>query len=76
LECPPFCSFCYQREHIFVDPTSEEEDVVSSSVTIVFNDKGNMVSFLKYGGTKVAEEHLQPLFELAKQKTKELCKLL
>jgi len=69
-------AFCTVSEHIFVDPTAEEEDVSSSSATVVFNDKGNMVTFLKYGGSKVAEGHLQSMFEVAKQKTKELLKLL
>ena len=59
-----------------MDPTAEEEAIASSSFSVVINNKGGLVSFLKHGGSSVTETQLEELLELAKTKTKEMLPLL
>jgi exosome complex component RRP43 len=51
----PFPVTCViHKEHILVDPTAEEEAVMETSITIVLDTLGNLVSIYKPGGVGLA----------------------
>lgn len=51
----PFPVTCViHKEHILVDPTAEEEAVMETSITVVLDTLGNLVSIYKPGGVGLA----------------------
>jgi exosome complex component RRP43 len=51
----PFPLTCViHKEHILVDPTAEEETVMETSITVVLDTSGNLVSIYKPGGVGLA----------------------
>ncbi|GAX85983.1 hypothetical protein CEUSTIGMA_g13399.t1 [Chlamydomonas eustigma] len=71
LTCGLYCS------HVLVDPTSEEEAVSSSSVTVVLDQQGQLHGIFKPGGIKAASNvELLQCIESAKLRHKEASQLL
>jgi exosome complex RNA-binding protein Rrp42 (RNase PH superfamily) len=52
-----------------VDPTSKEEQLTTSSITIVYNEHGQLCGVYKPGGSAISTAHLPACMELAKVKT-------
>lgn len=51
----PFPLTCViHKDHILVDPTAEEEAVMETSITLVLDTLGNLVSIYKPGGVGLA----------------------
>lgn len=56
LSSLPFSLTCIlHKNHIMADPTSEEEAVMETFVTVVLNSSGHLVSLYKPGGPAFAQ---------------------
>jgi exosome complex RNA-binding protein Rrp42 (RNase PH superfamily) len=59
-----------------VDPTSEEESLISSAFTIVCNEESKLYSIIKSGGTPVTESLLRQSIIETKQRVPQVIELL
>jgi exosome complex component RRP43 len=59
---------------LLIDPTSDEEKYASTSFTITYDDKGQLRSFYKPGGSEISDEILSRCLGAAKKRTKEMIK--
>jgi len=66
----------YDSKYVLVDPTSEEEGLLDSSFTIVYNNIGELCSIYKPGGTAINENNLRLCMQRAKTRTSELVDLI
>lgn len=64
------CSF------VLADPTFEEESLLATSFTIVYNNEGRLCSVYKPGGAAVSEEVLRNSMQQARMRTAEVLSLL
>lgn len=62
-------SFGLLDEYMIVDPTDEEESLLSTSFTIIYNNKGHLCNVYKPGGTILKDEILKKCMDKAKQRT-------
>uniref|UniRef100_A0A665VNQ5 Ribosomal RNA-processing protein 43 n=1 Tax=Echeneis naucrates TaxID=173247 RepID=A0A665VNQ5_ECHNA len=74
---PVATSFCIFDESILiVDPTSDEESLVTAQLTVVTDDEGRLCSVYKPGGTSVSGEKLQQCINQATARQREIQKLI
>jgi len=66
----------FDHEHILIDPSSEEESILSSKFTVLYNQDGNLISFLKHGGSSISADKLSSCFQQAKERSKEILRIL
>lgn len=74
----PFSLTCILHDkYILADPTSEEESVMDTHVTVVLDSKGRLVSSYKAGGSVLlSRSMIKSCMELAKQRMEELGEIL
>ncbi|KAM7270695.1 hypothetical protein ACFE04_029909 [Oxalis oulophora] len=74
----PFSLTCIlYKTYILADPTAEEESVMETTVTVVLNSSGQLVSLYKPGGPVLASTSaIQDCIALSRQRVKELQTLL
>lgn len=74
----PFSLTCMlYKKHILADPTAEEESVFQTTITVVLDPSGRLVSFYKPGGSALASTStIQDCVALTKYTVKELQKIL
>ncbi|GAB2267021.1 hypothetical protein Dimus_002006 [Dionaea muscipula] len=70
----PFSLTCVlHKNYILPDPTAEEESLIETSLTVVLNSSGQLVSFYKPGGPVLAyESAARDCIALTRQRVKEL----
>jgi exosome complex RNA-binding protein Rrp42 (RNase PH superfamily) len=61
---------------LIVDPTSNEEDLMTSSITIVMNIKKEICNVYKQGGQNIGDDEILKCLTLSKKKLKESYELL
>lgn len=78
LSSIPFSLTCIlHKNYILADPTAEEESIVDTSVTVVLNPSGQLVSLYKPGGPILAHTSaIQDCIALTRQRVKELQQIL
>ncbi|XAR68520.1 hypothetical protein NMG60_11003666 [Bertholletia excelsa] len=74
----PFSLTCIlHKNYILADPTSEEESIMETFVTVVLDSSFQLVSFYKPGGPVLAHTSaIQDCVALTRQRVKELQKIL
>ncbi|XP_073526283.1 exosome complex component RRP43-like [Phyllobates terribilis] len=74
----PFSLTCIlHKNYILADPTSEEESVMETTVTVVLNDSHQLVSLYKSGGSILLyTSALQECVAITRQRLKELRSIL
>ncbi|XP_015284487.1 PREDICTED: exosome complex component RRP43 [Gekko japonicus] len=73
---PVAASFVLFDSLVIVDPTAEEEDLATGTVTIVTDEEGKLCSVHKPGGSALMGAKLQDCIGRAKTRHKEVKKLL
>ncbi|CAA0824869.1 3-5-exoribonuclease family protein, partial [Striga hermonthica] len=78
LNVVPFALTCVlYKDYILADPTSEEESIMETCLTVVLNSSFQLVSFNKPGGPGLAHASaIQDCISLTRQRVKELEKIL
>jgi len=76
LHYPIPLTFALIEDYIVIDPTLEEENLQSSSVTIVYTSQGKICSILKPGGSPLSIENMKICLEHAKKRAVEVTKLI
>ncbi|PKI70202.1 hypothetical protein CRG98_009394 [Punica granatum] len=78
LSSPPFSLTCaLHKNYILADPTSEEEAVMETFVTVVLNSSGHLVSLYKPGGPVLTQTSvIQDCIALTRQRMKEVQEIL
>jgi exosome complex component RRP43 len=69
-------SFGLLEEYVIVDPNAEEESLLNGTISIIMDDRGNVLNVLKSGGVGVSESKLDECLNLAKRRVKELLSVL
>eukprot|EP01122_Echinamoeba_exundans_P001038 TRINITY_DN10981_c0_g1_i1.p1 TRINITY_DN10981_c0_g1~~TRINITY_DN10981_c0_g1_i1.p1 ORF type:complete len:269 (+),score=40.80 TRINITY_DN10981_c0_g1_i1:19-825(+) len=69
-------SFGLLEEYVIVDPNAEEESLLNGTISIVMDDRGNVLNVLKSGGIGVSEPKLDECMNLTKKRVKELVTVL
>lgn len=64
------------NRYLLADPTNEEEELLSSSFTVIYNNKNQLCSIWKPGGTMVTEDRLKECIEITKQRVPKVIALL
>ncbi|CAD5315882.1 unnamed protein product [Arabidopsis thaliana] len=74
----PFSLTCIlHKNYILADPTTEEESIMDTLVTVVLDSSDQMVSFYKSGGAALAySSAIKSCVELARKRAKELKQIL
>jgi exosome complex component RRP43 len=72
----PLSFAIFDEVYVLADPTAEEESLSGSTFTIIYNDKKEICSILKPGGTTLAESTLKDCMERAKKRVDEVMPLL
>ncbi|KAF0974390.1 hypothetical protein FDP41_006422 [Naegleria fowleri] len=62
-------SFGLLSDYILVDPTSEEESLLSWKLTAVYNERKELCMLFKPGGIPISQSSLKYCMELAKKRT-------
>ncbi|CAD2108986.1 exosome complex component RRP45, putative [Plasmodium vinckei] len=70
-----FAYFSFE-EICLVDPSSYEEEFMSSKLSIAINKNGNLISILKPGGLPISYDKILQGIELAKKRVKSILKIL
>ncbi|CAA0842820.1 3-5-exoribonuclease family protein [Striga hermonthica] len=78
LNVVPFALTCVlHKDYILADPTSEEESIMETYLTVAIDSSFQLVSFNKPGGPGLAHTSaIQDCISLTKQRVKELEKIL
>eukprot|EP01130_Rhizamoeba_saxonica_P010899 TRINITY_DN4495_c0_g1_i1.p1 TRINITY_DN4495_c0_g1~~TRINITY_DN4495_c0_g1_i1.p1 ORF type:complete len:266 (+),score=46.71 TRINITY_DN4495_c0_g1_i1:23-820(+) len=66
---PVASTFATLEEYVITDPTFEEEELMSGSFTIVYDQNNKLCSVLKSGGSIVSDEVLQKCMKLSLENT-------
>ena len=66
----------YHYRYILADPTYEEEQLAISTLSIVHNTRGKLVSVVKPGGVLVTEQSLRECIARAQERVQEVAKLV
>lgn len=69
-------SFGLIDDYVLADPTFEEESLLSTIFTIVYNNEGRLCSVYKPGGTVVSEAILRECMQQARTRTAEVLTLM
>lgn len=70
---PVSATFCiFDDTVLFVDPTDEEENLVTGIVTVVLTDDDKIAAVHKPGGSPLADDKLQECFKVALIRSKEV----
>ncbi|CAI0434696.1 unnamed protein product [Linum tenue] len=73
----PFSLTCaLHKKHILADPSSEEESIMETLVTVVMDSSDRLVSFYKPGGALAYTSLVTDCVRLTRQRMKELEKIL
>lgn len=75
-EKPVPVTFAQISDRLVADPGREEEDVMSSRITIVTKDDGNICAMQKGGKSGVSMERVEEAIDIAIKKGKEIRKML
>ncbi|GAB67140.1 exosome complex exonuclease [Plasmodium cynomolgi strain B] len=59
-----------------IDPSIQEEEFMSSKLSVALNKNGKLVSILKPGGSPISYEKILEAIELAKKRVKSILKIL
>uniref|UniRef100_A0A2P2JZX6 Ribosomal RNA-processing protein 43 n=1 Tax=Rhizophora mucronata TaxID=61149 RepID=A0A2P2JZX6_RHIMU len=78
LNTIPFSLTCIlYKNYILADPTSEEESIMETSITVVLDSSSRLVSFYKPGGSVLAySSAVQDCVALMRQRVRELQEIL
>ena len=63
-------------DKFMIDPTKEEEEFLSSKLTVAVREDGNVCAMQKSGNEPISDEDFEKMLDLAVKKTKELRKLI
>ena len=63
-------------DSLFLDPTLEEEDVMSVRLTVTTNDEGNLCALQKGGSGALTMHEIEKAFEISQKKGEELRRLV
>ncbi|EQC31138.1 hypothetical protein SDRG_11322 [Saprolegnia diclina VS20] len=69
-------TFGLYKDHVLLDPTAQEEDVLRGTVTILYNTNGEFCGVYKAGGSLIAGETLTRCMKLARARTLETAALM
>lgn len=69
-------SFCVLDGFLLVDPTSEEESLASTSISIVYNNREELCSVYKSGGSVIDGTMLEQCQELTKKRNDQVVRLI
>jgi len=72
----PLTFAIFDEIYVLADPTAEEESLAGSTFTIIYNDKKEICSVLKPGGTTLSDSTLKECMERAKARVDEVMPLL
>ena len=61
-------TFCVIDGYMLVDPTSEEEQLATTTFTIVYNNKQQLCALYKSGGSSIKDSLLEQCQEIAKKR--------
>ena len=75
-QLPIMCTFAKLNNHVFLDPTSREEEVIDARLSITTIANGNICSMQKGLGGAFTAEEIKKATETAISKGKELRKLV
>eukprot|EP01102_Stenamoeba_stenopodia_P021889 TRINITY_DN893_c0_g6_i1.p1 TRINITY_DN893_c0_g6~~TRINITY_DN893_c0_g6_i1.p1 ORF type:complete len:302 (-),score=93.33 TRINITY_DN893_c0_g6_i1:261-1097(-) len=75
-DLPVALTFASIDGHIIADPTSEEENFATTNFTLVYNNKGQLFSAFKPGGTPISDQHLLECSLLAQKRVDTVISLL
>eukprot|EP00123_Amoebidium_parasiticum_P020515 comp51419_c0_seq1/m.47661 comp51419_c0_seq1/g.47661 ORF comp51419_c0_seq1/g.47661 comp51419_c0_seq1/m.47661 type:complete len:275 (-) comp51419_c0_seq1:229-1053(-) len=73
------CALCFavfDGQHVLADPTDEEQNVGSASVTVVVTSTNQLAAVTKNGPTPLDEAKLRHCISLAKQRAKQIKRLV
>jgi len=76
LHYPVSLTFGTLDEFVLADPTSEEEELMSGSISIVVNNNGQLCSISKSGGTSINEEKLKECIQRTKQRQQQVMEII
>jgi len=65
-------TFCLLDEFCLVDPSADEEDLMSATCTFVYNEKNQLCAAYKPGGAALSLSQQEHCMKLAKKRAKEL----
>ncbi|OMJ09939.1 Exosome complex component RRP43 [Smittium culicis] len=70
-------TFCLVQagEYLLADPTSDEEELADGYVTVVYNDKNQIVNIYKLGSTVLPQPTMNTIFELSEARNLETQKI-
>lgn len=63
---PLYTTFGIIDEHILADPNLEEEGILSGTLTIAYDENGNLCSLECAGGATISDEQMKECMKLAK----------
>jgi len=69
-------TFAIVQENTIADPTAEEESLMNSSFTIVYNEKGELCTVYKAGGSSLSTEQLKECMHQAQNRVKHIVSLM
>jgi exosome complex component RRP45 len=64
------------QRYFLADPTSEEEELLNGTFTIVLTNTGKLCSIYKPGGTPISEQKLKDYIETVRDRIQEVSKLI
>lgn len=67
-------TFALVNDKVVIDPTSQEEELSSSSFSITYNTKEQLCGVQKPGGTIISPQTLHTCMQVAKKRTHLLAK--
>lgn len=62
--------------YLLVDPTSEEEDLLNSVITIAYSNRGQLCLVYKPGGTVISTDQMKECIQHTKEKIKQVEQIL
>ncbi|WVZ71495.1 hypothetical protein U9M48_020079 [Paspalum notatum var. saurae] len=73
----PFSLTCaLHKDNVLADPTSEEESVIETYITVVVDSSDRLVSIQKLGGAVTSMETVKECISLAKERRRKLIEIL
>jgi len=75
-DIPVALTFASIDGHLIADPTTEEESFATTSFTLVYNNKGQLFSAFKPGGTPISDQQLLECSLLARKRVESVTSIV
>jgi exosome complex component RRP45 len=76
LHLPISTTFGIFEEFVFADPNLEEEGLLTGSLNVVYDERGNLCSLSKPGGTTLTDAQMKQCMQIAKERVSPLLGLI